>query len=243
MQINKERSDNMKKVGIIVAMQEELEQIQYIMKNIEQKQISNLVFLEGKIEEKHIVLIQSGIGKVNAARVTQILIDNFDIEYIINVGAAGALDPMLNIGDIVIGTKLIQHDFDITAFGHAKGYITGVGNYIKSDEALIENIKKSINNIEDRNYKIYEGNIASGDIFCTDILMKEKIYSKFDAECVEMEGAAIAQVCYLDNIPFVVIRSISDSPNGNNAMVFDEFVKLASKRCAKLLKKFFQNKC
>jgi adenosylhomocysteine nucleosidase len=88
-------------------------------------------------------------------------------------------------------------------------------------------------------YKVVNGIIATGDIFCTDINMKNKIYSKFNAECVEMEGAAIAQVCYLDKVPFIVIRSISDSPNGKNAMVFDEFVQLASRRCAQILQEFF----
>lgn len=94
--------------------------------------------------------------------------------------------------------------------------------------------------MKEKDYKIKKGIIATGDIFCTDIEMKNKIFSKFDADCVEMEGAAIAQVCYLDNIPFIVIRSISDSPNGNNAIVFDEFVKLASKRCAEILKEFLK---
>ena len=223
-------------------MEEELEEIKNVMSDFKEKEISKLEFIEGKIEAKEVVLVQCGIGKVNAARVTQVLIDNFKIEYIINVGAAGALNPMLNIGDIVIGEKLIQHDFDITAFGHTKGYITGVGDYIQGDMELVEKFKRIVDNQNDKTYQIKIGNIASGDIFCTDIYMKNKIYSKFDADCVEMEGAAIAQVCYLDNIPFIVIRSISDSPNGNNAIVFDEFVKLASKRCAKILKSFFSEK-
>ena len=90
-------------------------------------------------------------------------------------------------------------------------------------------------------YKITKGVIASGDIFCTEIKMKEKIFSKFNAQCVEMEGAAISQVCYLDKVPFIVIRSISDSPNGKNAMVFDEFLKLASKKCAYILNEFFKD--
>ena len=104
----------------------------------------------------------------------------------------------------------------------------------------MEKLKDVTNNINDETFKTVTGVIASGDIFCTEIEMKNKIYSKFNAECVEMEGAAIAQVCHLDNIPFVVVRSISDSPNGNNAIVFDEFVKLASKRCAKILREFLK---
>ena len=232
----------MNKVGIIVAMQEELEEILNIMNNIEEKEIYEISFISGKIEDTEVVVVKSGVGKVNAARTTQILIDKLNVKSVINVGSAGALNPFLNIGDIVIADKLIQHDFDITAFDHDKGYITGVGDYIYSNDELVKKLQNTVNKIENKAYKVITGVIASGDIFCTDINMKNKIYSKFNAECVEMEGAAIAQVCYLDKIPFVVLRSISDSPNGNNAIVFDEFVKLASKRCAKILKSFFSEK-
>lgn len=231
----------MNKFGIIVAMQEELEEIIKIMKEIEEQEIYGISFISGKIEDTKVVVVKSGIGKVNAARTTQILIDKLNIKSVINVGSAGALNPFLNIGDIVIAEKLIQHDFDITAFDHDKGYITGVGDYIYSDYELVKKLQNATNKIKDEAYKINTGVIASGDIFCTDVAMKNKIYTKFDAECVEMEGAAIAQVCYLDKIPFVVLRSISDSPNGNNAIVFDEFVELASKRCADILKEFFKN--
>ena len=230
----------MSKIGIIVAMEEELESILDIMDNIEEKEIYGLTFKTGQIEKNKIIVVKCGVGKVNAARVTQILIDTFNVKCVINVGAAGALNPFLNIGDIVIGEKLIQHDFDITAFDHDKGYITGVGDYIYSDSELIEKFENAANNLKEKDYKIKKGIIATGDIFCTDIEMKNKIFSKFDADCVEMEGAEIAQVCYLDNIPFIVIRSISDSPNGNNEIDFDKFVELASKRCANILREFLK---
>ena len=230
----------MSKIGIIVAMEEELESILDIMDNIEEKEIYGLTFKTGQIEKNKIIVVKCGVGKVNAARVTQILIDTFNVKCVINVGAAGALNPFLNIGDIVIGEKLIQHDFDITAFDHDKGDIPGVGDYIYSDSELIEKFENAANNLKEKDYKIKKGIIATGDIFCTDIEMKNKIFSKFDADCVEMEGAAIAQVCYLDNIPFIVIRSISDSPNGNNEIDFDKFVELASKRCANILREFLK---
>lgn len=230
----------MNNIGIIVAMQEELDELLNIIEEIKHKEIYNMTLIEGKIENHHVIVALSGVGKVNAARITQILIDKLDVKCIINVGSAGALNPILNIGDIVIAEKVIQHDFDITAFKHEKGYITGVGDYIYCDKKLVEKLKDVTNNINDETFKTVTGVIASGDIFCTEIEMKNKIYSKFNAECVEMEGAAIAQVCHLDNIPFVVVRSISDSPNGNNAIVFDEFVKLASKRCAKILREFLK---
>lgn len=231
----------MAKVGIIVAMQEEMQELINIMTGIDEKRIREISFIKGNIEGTKCIAVQCGVGKVNAARITQMMIDNFDLEYIINIGAAGALNPSLEIGDIVIGDKLVQHDFDITAFGHTKGYITGVGDRIYSDEKLVDRFEKAIENLHEKVYKVKTGTIASGDIFCTKVTMKDKIYAQFGADCVEMEGAAIGQVCYLDNIPFVIIRSISDTPNGNNAVTFDQFVSLAAKRCANMIKEFFKD--
>ena len=228
------------KIGIIAAEQEEFESILEEMKEEDRKGIYELTFVKGKIKEKACILVKGGVGKVNAARATQILIDNFKPDYIINVGVAGGLNPMLNIGDIVIGETLVQHDFDITAFGHTKGYIPGVGDKIYSDEYLINKIEEAIGNQEERVYNYEKGVIASGDIFCTEIPMRDKIYAKFNAECVEMEGAAIAQVCSLCNVPFVVIRSISDTPNGKNEVTYQQFIELASKRCANILKEFLK---
>ena len=228
------------KIGIIAAEQEEFESILEEMKEEDRKEIYELTFVKGKIKEKACILVKGGVGKVNAARATQILIDKFKPDYIINVGVAGGLNPMLNIGDIVIGETLVQHDFDITAFGHTKGYIPGVGDKIYSDEYLINKIEEAIGNQEERVYNYEKGVIASGDIFCTEIPMRDKIYAKFNAECVEMEGAAIAQVCSLCNVPFVVIRSISDTPNGKNEVTYQQFIELASKRCANILKEFLK---
>lgn len=228
------------KIGIITAEQEEFEAIINILKEEDRKEIYELTFVKGKIKEKTCILVKSGVGKVNAARATQILIDNFKPECIINIGVAGGLNPMLKIGDIVIGETLVQHDFDITAFGHAKGYIPGVGDKIYADDHLIKKVEEAIKNQEERAYKYEKGVIASGDIFCTEIPMRDKIYAKFNAECVEMEGAAIAQVCTLCNVPFVVIRSISDTPNGENEVVYQQFIELASERCANILKEFLK---
>lgn len=226
------------KIGIIAAEQEEFEAILNIAKVEERKEIYELNFVKCKIKDKICVLVKSGVGKVNAARTTQILIDNFKPDYIVNVGVAGGLNPMLSIGDIVIGETLVQHDFDITAFGHAKGYIPGVGEKIYADDYLVKKIEEAIGNQEEKVYKYEKGVIASGDIFCTAIPMRDKIYAKFNAECVEMEGAAIGQVCSLCNVPFVVIRSISDTPNGENEVTYEKFIKLASERCANILKDF-----
>lgn len=219
-------------------MEEECEAIESIMTNIERKDIYDLSFIVGKIKERECVLVKSGVGKVNAARTTQVMIDHFKIEYIINLGSAGAINDQLDIGDILIGKHVVQHDFDITAFGHSKGYITGVGNNVECDKDLIVKFEDVIKNISERNYKIKLGIVATGDIFCTDVAMKDKIRAKFNADVVDMECAAIAQVTYLNSIPFIVVRSISDTPNGKNASTFDENLKLASKRCADILREF-----
>ena len=121
----------MKKIGIVIAMEEEFQAIENKIKEIKVHEEKGLKFFEGKIGEKECVIVKSGVGKVNAARTTQAMIDNFDIEYIINMGASGSIANDLNIGDIVIGKYVVQHDFDITAFGHNKGYITGVGEKVE----------------------------------------------------------------------------------------------------------------
>ncbi len=206
-------------------MKEELIQLKKYLKIDKEYNIFNLKFYEGKIDETNCILVESGIGKVNAARTTQILIDNMKVDFIFNVGVAGGVDKSLKVGDIVIGEKLVQHDFDITAFNHEKGYIPDVGTFINSDEYLLKKAKETIKNAKC-------GVIASGDIFCTDSKMSEKINKKFNALCVEMEGASIAQVCYLSHIPFLIIRSISDVPNNDNVITYEEFLESSSKKIA-----------
>lgn len=227
-------SFTMKKIAIIAAMDQELAAIKQKFDDVEEKSLNDLVYYLGKLNQKEYILIKSGIGKVNAARVTQVLIDKFDIEYIINVGTAGSLNDKLEIGDIIIGKELVQHDFDTTAFGDEKGYITGTGKIFKSDSRLIDMYKNYIaeNKLE---YNTIIGTIASGDIFCTEKWMKDKIHAKFNADCVEMEGAAVAQICTLNRVPFIVIRSISDKPNGENHIDFNRFIDMASRRCAELV--------
>lgn len=227
----------MKKIGIVVAMDEEFETVKDKMIDIKTKQIYKLVFTIGKIGRKECILVKSGVGKVHSARTTQVMLDNFDLECIINVGAAGSINNESEIGDVVIGKEVVQHDFDITAFGHEKGYITGIGNSIKCNNELVDKLNKILKNQPKQNYKIKFGIVATGDIFCDDISMKDKIRTKFNADVVDMECAAIGQVAYLNDIPFIAIRGVSDTPNGHNASTFDENLKLASERCTEVLEK------
>ncbi len=213
------------KIGIIFAMKEELDALKKLI-NIEKiEKIYELTFFYGIIDNKTCIFVESGIGKVNAARTTQILIDKIGVDYIFNIGVAGGISNDLQVGDIVIGEKIVQHDFDITAFNHKKGYIPNVGVYIESDKMLI-NIASNVIT------EGVKGVIATGDIFCSENNMAKKINDKFGALCVEMEGASIAQVCYLCNIPFIIIRSISDVPNNNNVVTYEEFLTTSAKKIA-----------
>lgn len=202
-------------IGIIFAMKEEIEKFLKKINCEETQTIYDLTFYKGTYKNLKLVIVESGIGKVNAARSTQILIDNYNPNYIFGVGIAGGISENLKILDIIASDKLVQHDFDITAFDHNKGYISNIGTYINADKGLIE-ISQQHNAII--------GTIASGDIFCTEKNMSKKINQKFGALCVEMEGAAIAQVCKLCNIPFIIIRSISDCPGDNNKITYENFI-------------------
>lgn len=230
----------MKKIGIIFAMNEELNSMLKYLDITNKYKIFDLEFYEGNIQDNEIILITSGVGKVNSARSTQILIDNMKVDMIINVGVSGGIVNTLEVCDIVIGTKLVQHDFDITAFNHEKGYIPNIGVYIESDLYLINIANEVKNELSNIDYNIKYGVIASGDIFCTNNTMTEKINKKFNAICVEMEGASIAQVCYLSHIPFIVIRSISDVPNGNNVITYEEFLNKSSNNVSNFVYKMIQ---
>ena len=224
----------MKKIGIIFAMKEELEETKKMFKNIIIHSIYNLKIYECKNESNTCFLVESGIGKVNAARSTQILIDSMKVDYILNIGVAGSISKDINKCDIVIADRLVQHDFDLVVFNREKGDIPNIGKYIYCDKQLI----KTAQTIK-METKVTTGVIASGDIFISDEKMGEKINKQFDALCVEMEGAAIAQVCHLCDVPFLVIRAISDSPyEKDNQITFDEFLKISSNMVAKFIEQF-----
>lgn len=253
-------------IGIIAAESKEMNEIKKLMKNIEEKDLFNLQFFTGKIEEAECVLVECGEGKVNAARTTQIMIDNFKIDKLVNVGSAGAVNESLNVEDVVIADKLVQYDFDISGLGYEKGEICNIGKYIYCDKMLVEECKEAIEKIEKQNeqtgkeytnekqieekqlelenkkntdedtsYKVIIGTIATADSFCDKPEIAKMVRKEFNAECVEMEGAAVAQVCFLDKIPFLVIRGISDTPNGNNKIDFRKYLEIASKQSAKIL--------
>ena len=226
----------MKKIGIIFAMKEELDETKKNFKEVIEHRIYDLTIYECKYNKVNCFLVESGIGKVNAARSTQILIDNMNVDYVLNVGVAGSISKDINKCDIVIADKLVQHDFDLTSFDYEKGLIPNIGRFIDSDKGLLK-IAKSIK----MGTNVVVGTISSGDIFISDEKMGAKINSKFNALCVEMEGASVAHVCYLCKVPFIVIRAISDSPyEENNNITFEEFLKISSDMVSRFVLQFLE---
>ncbi len=224
----------MNNIGLIGAMEEEITLVKEVMSDISVLEFAGLVFYTGKINDTSLVVVRSGIGKVNAAMCTQILIDKFDVECIINIGVAGAIADDLAIGDIVISTELIEHDFDVTAFGHKKGIIPRMDTSVfMADIDLIEKAMMAARDLD--GVFVKKGIIVSGDIFVSSVELKDTLQTDFKADCAEMEGAAIAHVCLLNKMPFLVIRSMSDKANGEAPANFDDFVIESAKNSKKLI--------
>ncbi|WP_022818711.1 5'-methylthioadenosine/adenosylhomocysteine nucleosidase [Fusobacterium russii] len=217
------------KIGIIGAMHEEIVELKELMIDMKERKISNLTFFEGKLYGKDIVLMESGIGKVNAAISTTLLINEYKVEKIIFTGVAGAVNPEINVTDIVIGTDLVESDMDVTAGGNYKlGEIPRMKNsYFKPDSYLFE-LAESVAIKLFGEKKVFSGRIISRDEFVASAEKVKKLNEIFNAACVEMEGAAVAHVCEVLNVPFIVIRSISDKADNDAGISFDEFVKIAA---------------
>lgn len=224
----------MKTIGIIGAMEEEIENIKPYIDIISTKNIVGLDFYMGKMGGNNVVLVRSGIGKVNAAVCSQVLIDLYAVDYIINVGVAGAINKDLKIGDVVIATDTMHHDMDTTYFGDDIGIIPRMEeSAFKADNELIEIALKSSSDVS-KNNNVVTGRIVSGDQFLCDIEKKNKIWSHFKASCVDMESAAIGQACYLNKIPFCIIRSISDNSDEDNQ--YENFFRDSAIKASNILK-------
>lgn len=230
----------MKTIGIIGAMDEEVAYIKEKMDVITVKIMLGLDFVVGRMAGKNIVIVRSGIGKVNAAICAQVLVDHFAVDYIINTGVAGAIYKELAIGDIVISADAVQHDMDTSVFGDAIGTIPRMPESIfKADEELIK-IAMEAGTTLSSHAKIILGRIASGDQFISTTEGKNKIWNTVKGYCAEMEGGAIAHTCYLNKIPFVIIRSISDNADKQAEMSYEEFVSVAAQNSAELVEKMLQ---
>lgn len=200
-------------IGIIAAMDCEVEDIKSVMEDGVEIQRGGMTFFKGKLHEKEVVAVKSGVGKVNAAMCTQMLIDLFQVNTLINVGVAGGVHPDLEIGDIVISEDSCQYDMDARAFGHPRGEIPNMDiTFFKADQTLIELAEKAAVELQ-ISYRI--GRIMTADLGVNSSDLKEKLREEFGGLCVEMEGAAVGQVGMVNGIPYLVIRSISDKADCN----------------------------
>ena len=229
------------KIGIIGAMEVEVATLksQMNIKNVVTK--ASMEFNEGTIGNTEVVIVRSGVAKVNAGICVQILVDMFNVTHVINTGVAGSLDARINIGDIVLSTDACYHDVDATVFGYKKGEVPQLGVHaFPADASLREAAKAAIKKAAP-DLGVFEGRVCSGDQFVSSPDVKKAIIDEQGGMCTEMEGAAIAQACYLNKIPFVIIRAISDKADGSDIVDYPVFEEKAAHDCAALVKEMISS--
>ena len=229
----------MRIIGVIGAMEEEVSMLIGQMKNKETKVMAGMEFNRGKLWDIDAVIVKSGIGKVNMAICTQILVDVYKVTAVINTGVAGGLYEKLNVGDIVISTDVVQHDMDATGFGYKPGQIPRMDVFsFPADKELAKLAVESCR-LVNTDIQYFTGRVATGDQFISSNEKKQWIIDNFDAYCAEMEGGAMAQTAFLNNIPFVVIRAISDKADNSATVTYEEFEQQAIVHTMKLLAAMF----
>lgn len=230
----------MSKTGIIGAMELEVEQLKSKMTASYIVTKAGMEFYEGTLNGASVVVVRSGIGKVNAALCVQILVDLFEVTHIINTGVAGSLNAALDIGDILISKDAIHHDMDTTIFGYQLGEVPQMGTReFKADERLMSLAKSSCEKVNEGIHAIV-GRVVSGDQFISSKEVKERLIANFQGDCAEMEGASIAHGAYLNKIPFVIIRAISDKADDSAEMDYPSFERAAAEHSAKLVEDMVQ---
>ena len=223
------------KIGLIGAMRDEIAALRNEMNITRTVTVAGMEFTEGTIGSMDAVAVQSGIGKVSAAACTQILIDHFRVTHVINSGIAGSLNNVLDIGDFVVSTDVVHHDFDATMFGYQQGEVPQLGTAsFPADAELRKKIAAAIRQAAP-DINLLEGRIASGDQFISDAEKKQWIRDTFHADCCEMEGSAIAQTAWINGIPFVIVRAISDKADGSDLMDYIAFESAAARHSADML--------
>lgn len=226
-------------IGIIGAMDEEVAVIKEWMTDIREESVAGCDFFIGHFEGKDVVLLKSGIGKVNAAVSTTLLLSLFKPEYVINIGSAGGYDPELQVGDVVISDQVVHHDVDVTAFGYAMGQVPNMPETYSADASLIKQAQKAFSAVTDAQVKV--GLIGTGDSFMNDPVRVEEVRATFPAlVAVEMEAAAVAQVCYKFAIPFVVVRSLSDIAGKESSKSFEEYLKVAAENSSLMIQEMLK---
>lgn len=227
-----------KKIGIIGAMEEEVEALRAKLENPQKFERASMDFYSGKLNGMEAVIVRSGIGKVNAGICTQILADVFQVDAVINTGIAGSLKAEIDIGDVVISTDTVQHDMDATGFGYEPGIIPRMEtSYFQADPVLVDKAREACEEAVPEIH-VFTGRIVSGDQFVSDKGVKERISGQFGGMCTEMEGAAIAQAAWLNHIPFVIIRAISDKADDSATMDYPTFERQAIRHSVALVETF-----
>lgn len=222
-------------LGIIGAMDEEVAKIKEEMTDVTVTTVAGMDFYQGKLGGRDVVVVRSGIGKVNAGMCTQILADRFAISAVINTGIAGSLRNEINIGDIVLSTDTVQHDMDASGFGYKVGQIPRVDTYSFPADETLRNLALECNKAVNPEIQAFTGRVVSGDQFISDKAKKQWLIENFDGSCTEMEGAAIAQAAYLNGIPYLVIRAISDKADDSAGMDYQVFEEQAIRHSVNLL--------
>ena len=213
----------MRPIGIIGAMPEEVAALKEKMTDVTVKTKACMDFYKGVLHDKEVVVVQSGIGKVNAGICTQILADDYDVRCVINTGIAGSLRAEINIGDIVLSTDAVHHDMDVSQLGYALGQIPDMEVFsFQADEQMIALAKEVCEEVNP-DIQVFTGRVVSGDQFVAKKEVKDHITENFGGYCTEMEGAAIAQGAYLNHIPFLIVRAISDKADNSAQMDYPSF--------------------
>lgn len=214
-------------IGIIGAMDKEIDDLKNVMKDVSEEKISGMTFYKGALSGKDVVLVRSGIGKVNAAMCTEALIIKYNVECVINTGIAGSLNSKIDIGDIVLSTDSLEHDMDVSGLGYDKGVVPDQECSIYPAADDIRKIAKEACEAVNPDIKVFEGRVVSGDKFVSDKETKDFLVNTFNGMCTEMEGASIAHTAYLNNVPYLVIRAISDKADDSADMDYPSFQKEA----------------
>lgn len=222
-------------LGIIGAMDIEVAEVKKAMEDVSVETIASMDFYKGTIKGKEAVVVRSGIGKVNAAVCTQILADRYQVDAVINTGIAGSLKNEINIGDMVLSTDTVHHDMDATGFGYPAGQIPQMKEFSFTADEKLRNLAEKCCREVNPEIGTFTGRIVSGDQFISDKVKKQWIGDTFGGYCTEMEGAAIAQASYLNNIPFLIIRAISDKADDSANMDYSEFEEKAVRHSVNLI--------
>ena len=225
----------MKKIGIIGAMELEVKQLKASLKDARITSKAGMDFFEGTLNGAQVVIVRCGIGKVNAALCVQILADLYQVTHVINTGVAGSLNAKLDIGDILVSRDTLHHDMDVSPLGYEPGIVPQMDTSIFPADPVLVDLASTVCREVNPDIHTQIGRVVSGDQFIASKEVKDRLISLFRGDCAEMEGAAIAHGAYLNQIPFVILRAISDKADNSAQMDYPSFETAAAAHCAKLV--------